>query len=226
MTHKMIKSPLMEEVKYTAKELGTLGVSALANVAIIYTVIPILSPGLENGLTLGMLAVAFSLMVSIIVTSPVSWAKTIGTLEMQLSGPFSPRGILLLKAVVASIYGLLPIGGGLAIGSIVRTFIGAKTTPSLLFFTMISCIPLLFAFSLLFTLLCALVEQKHLDFLKVAVFMVAYLLPLYLARYFGVGLYLSSALFIALLILSLVLAVYFAVLKYYGERLSEAIILV
>ncbi|MPW38397.1 hypothetical protein GBV73_01605 [Thermococcus sp. 101 C5] len=35
MPHKMIKSRLMEEVKYTAKELGILGVNALANVVII-----------------------------------------------------------------------------------------------------------------------------------------------------------------------------------------------
>jgi len=222
----MIKSFLMEEVRYTAKELGILGANALANIIIIYTAISILNPGLENGLTLGMLAVVFSLMVSIIVTSPISWAKTIGALEIQLSVPFSPQRILLLKAVVASIYGLLLIGGGLAIGSILRTLIGAKTTPSLIFLTMLSCIPLLFAFSLLFTLLCALVEQKHLDFLKVAVFMIAYLLPLYLARYFGIGLYLSSALPIAFPILLLVLVAYFTVLKYYGKRLSEAIILV
>lgn len=32
---KIIKSRLMEEVKYTAKELGILGVNALANVVII-----------------------------------------------------------------------------------------------------------------------------------------------------------------------------------------------
>lgn len=35
MPHKMIKSRLMEEVKYTTKELGILGVNALANVVII-----------------------------------------------------------------------------------------------------------------------------------------------------------------------------------------------
>ncbi|KUH34551.1 hypothetical protein APY94_01675 [Thermococcus celericrescens] len=75
MTHKMIKSRLMEEVKYTTKELGILGVNALANVVIIYMAISILSPSLENGLTLGMLAVAFSIMVSIIVTPPYHGPK-------------------------------------------------------------------------------------------------------------------------------------------------------
>ncbi|MDI3475506.1 MAG: hypothetical protein PWQ79_529 [Thermococcaceae archaeon] len=91
---------------------------------------------------------------------------------------------------------------------------------------MLSCIPLLFAFSLLFTLLCALVEQKHLDFLKVAVFMIAYLLSLYLARYFGVGIYFSSTLLVAFPTLLVVLAAYFAVITYYGERLPEAIMIV
>ncbi|WP_149586325.1 hypothetical protein [Pyrococcus furiosus] len=169
---------------------------------------------------------AFSIMVSIIVTPPYHGPKRQEQLEIQLSVSLAPQGILLLKAGAASIYGSLLIGGSLAIGSILRTFVGAKTTPFLLLLTMLSCIPLLFAFSLLFTLLCALVEQKHLDFLKVAVFMIAYLLSLYLARYFGVGIYLSSTLLVAFPTLLVVLAAYFAVIKYYGERLPEAIMIV
>ncbi|WP_456395918.1 hypothetical protein [Thermococcus sp.] len=219
-------SQLREEIKYTAKEMGIIGLNAMANVVIIYAAVFLLSPGLESGLILGMLAVSSSLMTAIVVTSPISWAKTLGLLEMYLTTPLSPRKFLLLKAISSSAYGLLLITGGLAIGNLIKALTGAGVPPSLMFFTLVSCIPLLVAFTLLFTLLCALIEQKHLDSLKVIIFIISYLLPLYLARYFKTGLNLWSTLIIAIPTLLIVLAIYSVVVMHYREKLSEAILLV
>ncbi|NJE00909.1 hypothetical protein [Thermococcus sp. JdF3] len=226
MSYGPLISTLLEETKYTIKELGLLGLNALANVIIIYTVILLLNPGLESGLILGMLAVAFSISVGIIVTSPVSWAKTLGMLEILLSVSLSPQRLLILKATSAALYGFILIGGGLVIGNIILALIGITIPASSVFITLLASTPLLFAFSLLFTLLAVLIDQKHLDSLKVPVFMISYLAPLYLAGYLEAGIYISSVLLVALPVVFLVLTTYFAVVRYYGENFSEAVIMV
>ncbi|NJE78587.1 hypothetical protein E3E34_05585 [Thermococcus sp. GR4] len=87
-------------------------------------------------------------------------------------------------------------------------------------------VPALFSFTFFIILITLLFQSKYLDIAKLIIFFTAFIAPMYIPKYLGIGLSLKTALMISLLLSAGALIASFLIIRSLGKRLAEKMVLV
>ncbi len=226
MNTRILKSLLTEEVRYLVRETRLFLLLVVYVVGCTYFMMAINMPAGDSS-TLGSFAIAAGLMVPMLLTYPVTREKQWGIFELLLSTPMSPEGLITARALAVAVLGFAPLILGIVLGVIAGSFLGSNLSAvEVLLMIFISALPL-FPFALLFTLLSAFVDPKHMDIIRVILFFSAYFGPAYVLKYAGTGIPLWGSLLLSTAVSLVSLMISLAVIKGLGrDGLSERMVLI
>ncbi len=213
-----------EEVGYSAKQMGLNVIWIPWITAVLYWIVS-WSP-ISSGAVVGTSSIALSIMVSLLFSGAVSREKLLGIHEMLLTLPLSPVHLLLLKTLGGFIIGITGMAVGSFIGVVLADYTGTPVPPITALLGVIISAPALFTITLLVILITLLFQSKYLDITKIALLFTAYFAPMYIPKYFGVGISMGIALVLSLLLSAGALIVSFLIIHSLEERLGEKMVLV
>ena len=215
---------LREEVKYTAKEMELNMIWIPWITAVLYWMVS-LNPISSDGIV-GTSSIALSIMVSLLFSGAVSREKLLGIHEMLLTLPLSPVQLLFLKTLGGFVIGITGMAVGSFVGVILADYTGTPVPLATALVGLTLSAPALFTFTLLVILITLLFQSKYLDVAKFIIVFTAFFAPMYVPKYFGVGISMEIALALSLLLSAGALIVSFLIINSLEERLGEKMVLI
>ncbi|NJE53894.1 hypothetical protein [Thermococcus sp. 21S9] len=215
---------LREEVKYTAKQVGLNLISIPWVTATIYWLsswFPV-----SSGTIVGLASVSLAIMFPLFFSGTVFREKLLGIHELLLSLPFPPTRLLILKTLAGFVIEVTGILLGGVAGLFLAEYSGTHIPLTVMLSGLLISMPLLFTFTFLVILTTLLFQSAWFSVLKVAVGFVAFIVPLYVPKYFGNVLSLKLALVLSLAISAGVSIPSLSIVRSLGDRLAERMVLV
>ncbi|WP_048150071.1 ABC-2 transporter permease [Palaeococcus ferrophilus] len=219
-----LKTQILEELRYLTRHLGLNFVLIPFMTAVLYWMASLNPIPAEQ--VIGSLGISLPILISLFFSTPVAQEKLLGIHELLLSLPLSPSCIVLIRAVASFVLGLVGIIFGGIIGWILTVHLGNPIGVHQIVLGVIMASPLLFSFTSLVILTTFLLHSRYFDIAKGGIGFVAFFAPLYLPKYLGVGLSLSSGLIISGILSATALLVVYGVVRHFGERLGEKMVVV
>ncbi len=213
-----------EEVRYGAKQMGLNVIWIPWLVAVIYLFIG-WAP-LSSGAIVGTSSVSIAVITPIFFSGTVAKEKLLGIHEMLLSLPFGPVKLILVRTLASFVVGIVGIALGSAVGWFIALHVGTPIQLTTMLLGILISVPPLLSFTFLVILITLLFHSKYLEVAKFIIFFTAYFAPMYIPKYFGVGISMEIALVLSPLLSAGALIVSFLIIHSLEERLGEKMVLV
>jgi len=139
-------------------------------------------------------------MFPLFFSGAVLWEKLLGIHELLLSLPFPPTCLFILKTLAGFIIEVIGVLLGSFLGLLLAWHSGAHIPLTVMLAGLLISRPLLVTFTFFVILTTLLFQSAWFNAVKVAVGFVAFIVPLYVPRYFGNVLSLKLALVMSLIL--------------------------
>jgi len=217
-------SQLREEVKYTAKHIGFNVISIPWVTAVIYWMaswIPV-----SSGTIVGLSSISLAIMFSLFFSGVIFREKLLGIHELLLSLPFPPTRLLLLKTIAGFVIEVTGILLGSIVGLFLAEYSGAHIPLTVMLSGLLISMPLLFTFTFFVILTTLLFQSVWFNAVKVAIGFMAFVVPVYVPRYFGNVISLRLALVLSLAFSVVISIPSLSIVRSLGDHLAERMLLV
>jgi len=215
---------LIEEVKYTAKQIGFNLISIPWIVAVVY-MFTSWTP-LPSNTVVGTSSFSIAVIASLFFGGSVVREKLLGIHEMLLSLPLDPIRLILVRTLASFLVGIVGIALGSAVGWFIALHVGTPIPLTTMLLGILISVPPLFTFTFLVILITLLFQSKYLDVVKLLIAFTALFAPVYIPKYLGIGLSLKTALVLSFLLSAGALAVSLLLIHSLNEKLAEKMVLI
>jgi len=215
---------LRKEVKYTAKHIGLNLISIPWVTATIYWLsgwFPV-----SSGTIVGLASISLAIMFPLFFSGAVLREKLLGIHELLLSLPFPPTRLFILKTLAGFVIEVIGVLLGSFVGLLLAWHSGVHVPLTIMLSGLLISMPLLFTFTFFVILTTLLFQSAWFNAVKVAVGFVAFIVPLYVPRYFGNVLSLKLALVMSLILSAGISIISTLIVRSLGDRLVERMVLV
>ena len=214
---------LREEIKYTAKHIGLNLIFIPWVTATIYSLSSLFP--VSSGTIVGLTSISLAIMFPLSFSGAVFREKLLGIHELLLALPFSPTRLLFLKTLAGFIIEVIGVLLGSFLGLLLAWHSGAHIPLTVMLAGLLISMPLLFTFTFFVILTTLLFQSAWFNAVKVAVGFVAFIVPLYVPRYFGDVLSLKLALVLSPAISAGISIPSLSIVRFLGDRLAERMVL-